>query len=1216
MCSSRTRFNQSTVGRMNNIHPPFFIQLFIIFFLFIVAPMITAQTAVAPSGSGTAGDPYLIATLNNLYWVTQDTAQWKKVYKQTANIDASTTSTWDGNKGFLPLGNLTKLFTGSYDGQSYTISNLFINRSAAGVQIVVGLFGRTGSATITNVSLLNVNITGNSDYGFAMVGALIGYATGATTITNCSSSGSVSSPMQWASVGGLIGYQEYACAITKCFSSCTVNCTGTNQAVGGLVGAENYACTINTSYSTGAVSVPSGSSAIAGGLVGEERNLSYNSTYCSTTNCYSTSSVSGGYTVGGLIGSLQSNTTVTNSYSAGLVIGSTSSSVGGLIGSQGGTISNSFWDTQTSGKATSNGGIGKTTTEMKTPATFIAAGWDGTIWNMGDGINNGYPYLDWQNPNGTPLTTSDPGTGSGVKALFSNLVTDISENHAKVNIRYHRSLASGNYILAVWCETDTMDSGLYKYLAYRRSTDGGKTFDSKKYLGSFTKIAEPKGTQYVAVDGQYVHIILLDFLPSSDPVANRLLYFRSTDNGATFESPKSIWSLNRSSGQAMGDYCVTANGGVVNIFASMNLDYYNQGSGVVSYTSANNGATFTQNSNMTLFPKETYWWSWLFSDAVSQGQNLYALASDYDKVNSVDRMTFVKSTDGGKTFTYTPISIVNGSNSISDLQWNYSDIESFHNKKISVENSDVHFVWDQKDVGSSRFDLFYRKSTDGGNSFSSPKNLLSTLTRDDYHAGSAVITSKGNYIYITYNYHNNNYWKIGLYYSKDKGESFSFIDLMNDTLFYAQDGRNAVPMIDQSSAGDKLIITYTVNQTWNQKIGVTRFNATTGTINRKFYFPTNDFSYGSALSPILNADGSVHILIHGTWPGMYAPRQLYSIVIEKEKPALNDNYAVRFDHVADSQINENIQIPYATNLNFSSAITIEGWIKKLSPGQLLITGKKGQGQDYSYYLGASQTSNASNPHHPFASITTSAMKYDLSGYNADSVEQNKWQHLAMTYDMNGGTDNFKLYLNGKVVDKTTATGALLNGSGCIFVNHMPENWWSYPMASVMYDELRFWNVARSATEIQTTMSSKLMGNESGLSAYYTLDGSLIDATGKGEDAIFNYTGYYEKTALPSLTDVNDKNSVLPAHYSISQNYPNPFNPSTKIQYSVINIQNVILKIYDVLGNEVTTLVNEVKHPGTYEVEFNSKNAVVSSGVYFYQLRAGGFVQTKKMIVLK
>jgi hypothetical protein len=1197
-------------------------ELFIaLLFILLTAPSVTAQTAVTPSGSGTTADPYLIATLDNLYWITQNSSQWAvgKVYKQTANINASATSGWDGNKGFLPIGD-NPAFSGSYDGQSFTISNLFINRTKTGVDSHIGLFGYTSAATFTNIKLTNVNVTGNTDYGSASVGALIGYSTGCT-VTNCFSTGIVTSPQLWAGVGGLVGYQEHATTITNCSSLCDVSGTGNNSVVGGLIGVDNLGCIIRTSFSSGTVSVPSSSNYAVGGLIGEQRNGVFNSTYCSIINCYSTSSVSGGYIAGGLVGNQQSNTTVTNSYSRGSITGNVSSSVGGLIGGEAGIVLNSFWDTQTSGKATSSGGVGKTSAEMKTPSTFVSAGWDGSIWNIGDGLNDGYPYLDWENPNGTPLTILDPNPNTGVKATFSNLVTNISENHAKVNIRYHRSLASGNYIHSVWCETDTIDSGLNKYLSYRRSTDGGKTFDSKKYLGSFTKIADPKGTQYLAVDGQYVHIILLDLPPSTDPVANRLLYFRSTDNGATFESPKTIWSLNRNVGNlAMGDYCLTSNGGVVSIFASMNLDYYNKSSDVVSYASVDNGATFTQNSNMTLFPKETYWWYWLFSDVVSQGQNLYALASDYDKVNSVDRMTFVKSTDGGKTFTYTPISTVNGSSAIPDLQWNYQDLESIHNKKISVENSDIHFIWDQKDIGSSRFDLFYRKTTDGGISFSSSKNLSSALTRDDYHIASAAITSKGNYIYITCNYQNNNYWKIGLYYSKDKGETFSFTDLMNDTLFYAQDGRNAVPMIDKTSAGDKLIVTYTVNQTWNQKIGVTQFNATTGTINRKYYFPTNDFSYSSALSPIINTDGSINVLVHGSWPGMYAPRHLYSIVIEKEKPTLNDNYAVRFDHVTDSQINENIQIPYSTNLNFSSAITIEGWVKKLSTGQLLIAGKKGQGQDYNFYLGSSQNTNASNSRHPFGSITTTTQKYDLSGSYADSVWQNRWQHIAMTYDMNGGANNFKLYLNGKVVDSTTATGALLNGSGCIFVNHMPDNWWSYPMASALYDELRFWNKARSTTEIQTTISNKLTGNESGLSAYYTLDGSLIDATGKGEDAIFNYTGYYEKTAMPILTNVSEKNYTIVEQYYMSQNYPNPFNPSTSIKYALPFDSKVLIKIYNVLGQEVRLLKDEIISAGEYEVKFNSSS--LPSGVYFYRLNAdpinGGqkYSSIKKMMLLK
>jgi len=89
---------------------------------------------------------------------------------------------------------------------------------------------------------------------------------------------------------------------------------------------------------------------------------------------------------------------------------------------------------------------------------------------------------------------------------------------------------------------------------------------------------------------------------------------------------------------------------------------------------------------------------------------------------------------------------------------------------------------------------------------------------------------------------------------------------------------------------------------------------------------------------------------------------------------------------------------------------------------------------------------------------------------------------------------------------------------------------------------------------------------------------------------------------------------IPTEITLKQNYPNPFNPSTSIQYTISNQQFVSLKVYDILGNEVATLVNSEKPAGVYEVEWNAAN--VPSGVYFYQLKTGSFVQTKKMLLLK
>jgi hypothetical protein len=105
---------------------------------------------------------------------------------------------------------------------------------------------------------------------------------------------------------------------------------------------------------------------------------------------------------------------------------------------------------------------------------------------------------------------------------------------------------------------------------------------------------------------------------------------------------------------------------------------------------------------------------------------------------------------------------------------------------------------------------------------------------------------------------------------------------------------------------------------------------------------------------------------------------------------------------------------------------------------------------------------------------------------------------------------------------------------------------------------------------------------------------------------------YMTSALVSVEDHSESN--LPTGYNLAQNYPNPFNPSTQISYSIPNSEFVSLKIYDVLGREVTTLVNGVQSASNYSVNFDAGK--LSSGIYFYTLKAGNFVETKKMLLLR
>jgi len=105
-----------------------------------------------------------------------------------------------------------------------------------------------------------------------------------------------------------------------------------------------------------------------------------------------------------------------------------------------------------------------------------------------------------------------------------------------------------------------------------------------------------------------------------------------------------------------------------------------------------------------------------------------------------------------------------------------------------------------------------------------------------------------------------------------------------------------------------------------------------------------------------------------------------------------------------------------------------------------------------------------------------------------------------------------------------------------------------------------------------------------------------------------------KRPLSEIVNVQNIGTEIPSAYSLSQNYPNPFNPSTVVRFSLSVVSNVVLKVYDVSGREVETLVNEQLQPGTYSTQWNA--SAYSSGVYFYKIRAGEFTETKRMLLIK
>jgi hypothetical protein len=232
----------------------------------------------------------------------------------------------------------------------------------------------------------------------------------------------------------------------------------------------------------------------------------------------------------------------------------------------------------------------------------------------------------------------------------------------------------------------------------------------------------------------------------------------------------------------------------------------------------------------------------------------------------------------------------------------------------------------------------------------------------------------------------------------------------------------------------------------------------------------------------------------------------------------------------------------------------------------------------------------------------------VSLVSASSVPMHQYTHVAATYDGSMA----KLYING-VFDTSKSVGfPVSNSAGVLYLAHNPDRFDNQSAFMGVIDEFRIWNIARSESDIQSTMNQTLNGNETGLIGYWKFDegqgDTTADATSNGNNGTINGAVW-----IPGVSSAENNNDASTS-FRILQNYPNPFNPTTSIRYSVSELTKISLKVFDVLGKEVATLVNEEKPAGSYEVEFNASR--LPSGIYFYKLQAGSFVETKKMILMK
>jgi len=289
-----------------------------------------------------------------------------------------------------------------------------------------------------------------------------------------------------------------------------------------------------------------------------------------------------------------------------------------------------------------------------------------------------------------------------------------------------------------------------------------------------------------------------------------------------------------------------------------------------------------------------------------------------------------------------------------------------------------------------------------------------------------------------------------------------------------------------------------------------------------------------------------------------------------------------------------ITIPHQAGMIGFTSVTIEGWVKiggTTTPNTVLNKG----GSSFDYQLGINGTTG--NPFFRAGSTIVIA--------NTITLTPGVWTHLAVTV----GSGTIKFYKNGAM--QFTAASSPTFGSSS---NEMRIGRGGSDPASGNIDEIRLWNVVRSDAEISSEMCNKwIPNNAAGLKGKWHFDSTLVDSVNGWNGTMLGNVGYDTVTWCP-ITGIQQTGTEVPVSYLLEQNYPNPFNPSTTIKFSIPKGGYVEMKLYDIAGREVATLVSDPFTAGTYSVDFDASK--LASGVYFYKITAGDFTDTTKMVLIK
>ncbi len=321
------------------------------------------------------------------------------------------------------------------------------------------------------------------------------------------------------------------------------------------------------------------------------------------------------------------------------------------------------------------------------------------------------------------------------------------------------------------------------------------------------------------------------------------------------------------------------------------------------------------------------------------------------------------------------------------------------------------------------------------------------------------------------------------------------------------------------------------------------------------------------------------------------------------------NYSLWFDGQ-----NSYVEFSFAENHDLFNDFSIEVWVKfdSIPSGRILSkVGWFDPGDTVSSY---SVYFDETKPYKViFSSWVGEFPNIEHEAISTLSLNSEHWHYIVVTYTKANSTK--KIYVDGVLAFNEDNTGNIGYNGRPLFVGAFKTN-----LGDVIFpfkgniDEIRIWQKALTQEEILVNMNNAIVGNEINLVGLWHFNEGIGDTL--FDSSLYNVKGVINEAIWGEgfvITSVNETKLNI-NNFDLIQNYPNPFNPSTTIEFTLPKTENVELKVYNILGKEVATLVSNKLNSGNHTYQFDGRN--LASGVYYYQLVAGDYREVKKMILLR